>query len=215
LYKQYKKVLKPPPFWLAIWIQQCSFSDPWSFHILYETSSPIFWVQRWSSVYPNMCSDRICLRGSMLTKWSKITFFVCLLHDVKEFWLLKLGMLSKDVKGNIWCKMAPMRLSNEHFIYNFKILFYFYTCSVESGKAIPWSSLTHYLKIYWLGILLPLTIYYGIFFFSYLLWLSFVQQTFFFNMFSTGIGPGNNNNEWKSALALKTLSLNSEATESW
>lgn len=44
-----------------------------------EFINSLIWVQSWkTSVYPKVCTERICLRESVLTKWSKVSFlFVC------------------------------------------------------------------------------------------------------------------------------------------
>lgn len=78
-------------------------------------------------------------------------FCFCLSYDSKGFWLLKFGMLLKDMKANITINLkqndSQLHLSNEHLIYNFKTSIIFGT-----WREIKWyleSGFIYYPKTYW------------------------------------------------------------------
>ena len=109
----------------------CSWRDLWlhDFHDLYDLCSLIFLVQRQRiSVYPNICSEKICLRESVLTK-SKVTFiFVCSM--ISKGLTVEIWYVTKEHKGKhnqFETNGSHSHLLNEHLIYTLKISIIFCT----------------------------------------------------------------------------------------
>lgn len=109
--------------------------DLWfhDFHDLHDLSSLIFRVQRRRiSVYPNVCSERICLRERVLTK-SRVTF-MCVCSMISKGLTVEIWYATKEHEGKHnspleWQSHFP----NECLIYHFKNLLCLY---IERRKMV-------------------------------------------------------------------------------